>query len=215
MDSSRHDVIDTAQYRPPRLGLVSADKDTTTAPGYPLPQKWRQKQGLYLDNKIGKGGSRFLQTLKVWAVSDAPVALGSQKFPVLVFGPRHTWLPTDYSSIIEELTSSGYIVVGFVPTGFASVTQLANGKIIEGTLPPQQQDIVFEDALLVRNHLYTLQEGWLKARIDTNDVAILGHSQGGAAATVGMLTATCKMDREGRERSEGLPACSHRRYTTS
>jgi len=243
VDSSRHDVIDTAQYRTlPVWVWYPADKDAAAAPGYPLPEKWRQEQGLYLDNKIGKGGSRFLQGLKVWAVADAPVASGSQKFPVLVFGPGHTWLPTDYSSIIEELTSSGYIVVGFVPTGFASVTQLANGKMIEGTLPVQQQDIVFEDALFVRNHLYSLQVGWLKGRIDTNNVGIFGHSQGGAAATVvagrdpsikafvnldgdlmdaalkvkvsqpamllsndervGMLTATGKMDREGRERSE-------------
>jgi predicted dienelactone hydrolase len=203
VDSSRHDVIDTAQYRTlPVWVWYPADKDAAAAPGYPLPEKWRQEQGLYLDNKIGKGGSRFLQGLKVWAVADAPVASGSQKFPVLVFGPGYTWLPTDYSSIIEELTSSGYIVVGFVPTGFASFTQLASGTMIECTLPVQQQDIVFADALFVRKHLYTLQEGWLKGRIDTNDVGIFGHSQGGAAATVGMLTATGKMDREGRERSE-------------
>jgi hypothetical protein len=185
VDSSRHDVLDSTQYRIlPVWVWYPTEKDTAATAQYPLPEAWRLEQGRYLDYKIGKAGSQFLQHLKVWSVPNAPVASTDQKFPVLVFGPGHTWLPTDYSSIIEEIVSNGYIVVGFVPTGFASVTQLANGKMIKGVLPVQQQDIVFQDALFVRNQLHTLQDGWLKDRININAVGIFGHSQGGAAATV-------------------------------
>ena len=243
VDTSRREITDSARYRTlPVWVWYPAEKDTAAVPQYPLPEQWRQAQGAYLDSKIGKGGSQFLRQLKTWAVPDASVASGKQKFPVLVFGPGHTWLPTDYSSIIEEIVSSGYIVVGFVPTGFAGVTQLADGKIIKGSFTVQQQDIVFDDALFVTKQLNTLQRGWLKNRIDTGAVGIFGHSQGGAAATVvaardrtikvfinldgdlmdaalkikvlqpalmlsndervGILAATGKMDREGRERSE-------------
>ena len=243
IDSSRRDITDTARNRTlPVWVWYPAEKNVAAAPQYTLPVQWRIEQGIYLDTKIGKGGSRFLQYLKTWAVTDAPVAAGKQKFPVLVFGPGHTWLPTDYSTIIEEIASNGYIVVGFVPTGFAGVTQLKDGKIIKGTLTVQQQDIVFEDALFVVKQLHTLQQGWLKDRMDTGAIGIFGHSQGGAAATVvaardpslkafvnldgdlmdgalkvktrqpalllsndervGIRTATGKMDREGRERSE-------------
>jgi hypothetical protein len=185
VDSSRHYVLDSTQYRTlPVWVWYPTEKDTAATAQYPLPAAWRLEQGRYLDNKIGKGGSQFLQHLKVWSVPNAPVASTDQKFPVLVFGPGHTWLPTDYSTLVEEIVSNGYIVVGFVPTGFASATQLANGKIIKGVLPVQQQDIVFQDALFVRKQLYTLQNSWLKDRINTNAVGIFGHSQGGAAATV-------------------------------
>jgi hypothetical protein len=185
VDSSRHDVLDSTQYRTlPVWVWYPAEKDTSVTAQYPLPEEWRLEQGRYLDNKIGKGGSQFLQQLKVWSIPNAPVAFTDQKFPILVFGPGHTWLPTDYSTIIEEIVSNGYIVVGFVPTGFASATELANGKMIKGVLPVQQQDIVFQDALFVRNQLYTLQNSWLQDRINLQAVGIFGHSQGGAAATV-------------------------------
>jgi hypothetical protein len=185
VDSSRHDVLDSTQYRTlPVWVWYPTEKDTAATAQYPLPETWRLEQGRYLDNKIGKGGSQFLQHLKVWSVPNAIVASTDQKFPVLVFGPGHTWLPTDYSTLVEEIVSNGYIVVGFVPTGFASATQLANGKMIKGILPVQQQDIVFRDALFVTKQLYTLQNSWLKDRININAVGIFGHSQGGAAATV-------------------------------
>ncbi|MGN6400889.1 MAG: alpha/beta hydrolase [Flavisolibacter sp.] len=243
VDSSRKDPTGSTPYRTlPVWVWYPTEKDTTTAPQYPLPEQWRHEQGIYLDTEIGKGGSQFLQQLKVWAVPDAPVAPGRQQFPVLVFGPGHTWLPTDYSAIIEALVSNGYIVVGFAPTGFAGVTQLADGTMVKGSFSVQQQDIVFQDALFVTRQLGKLQKGWLKDRVDLGAVGIFGHSQGGAAATVvaaadttikafvnldgdlmdaalqvrplqpalllsndervGMLTATSKMDREGRERSE-------------
>jgi hypothetical protein len=185
VDSSRHDVLDSTLYRTlPVWVWYPTRKDTAATAQYPLPAAWRLEQGRYLDNKIGKAGSQFLQHLKVWSVPNAPVASTDQKFPVLVFGPGHTWLPTDYSTLVEEIVSNGYIVVGFVPTGFASATQLDNGKMIKSILPVQQQDIVFQDALFVRKQLYTLQNSWLKDRININAVGIFGHSQGGAAATV-------------------------------
>jgi predicted dienelactone hydrolase len=243
VDSSRLDATDSSRHRTlPVWVWYPTEKNIATDPQHPLPEQWRSEQGKYLDKKIGTGGSQFLQQLKVWAVPDAPAVSVKERFPVLVFGPGYTWLPTDYSTLIEDIVSYGYIVVGYVPTGFPGITQLTNGTIVKGNLTVQQQDIVFQDALFVEKHLNMLTNSWLKDVIDTKQVGIFGHSMGGAAATfvasrdtsikafvdldgdlmgsalkvramqpalmlshdeaIGMMAATQKMDREGRERSE-------------
>jgi hypothetical protein len=242
-DSSRIDITDSSRFRTlPVWVWYPIDKKETATAGYSLPKDWRTAQGVFLDNKLGHGASAFIQNLNVWAESDSPAPSTKEKFPVLVFGPGHTWLPTDYSTIIEDIVSYGYIVVGFVPTGFASATQLTNGKIIPGSLTVQQQDICFEDALFATKNVGRLSNSWLKNIIDPGNVGIFGHSQGGVASVVvaardtsikafvnldgdlmgsaltvkpiqpalllsndervGMASATAKMDREGRERSE-------------
>jgi pimeloyl-ACP methyl ester carboxylesterase len=241
-DNSRTDITDSSHPRiVPVCVWYPVDK-TEATPQYSLSPEWREEQRLFLEKKLGAGGAAFIQNLKVWAQKDVPPTAAKEKFPVLIFGPGYTWLPTDYATIIEDVVSHGYIVVGYVPTGFAGAAQLLNGKIIRGTVPIQQQDITFEDAYFVRKNLYRLADGWLKDNIDLTRIGIFGHSQGGAAATVvaardtsikafvnldgdlmdnalkvkvtqpglilsndervGMASATGKMDREGRERSE-------------
>lgn len=243
VDTSRIDILDSTQFRAiPIWVWYPAEASSTINPQYPLDKEWRNEQGKYLEKKIGVRASKFLQNLKVWSVPNAVAVSVKEKFPVLIFGPGHTWLPTDYSSLIEEIVSYGYIVVGYVPTGFAGVTHLSNGEIIKGTLTVHQQDITFEDAIFIRKNLYKLADSWLKDIIDLERVGVFGHSQGGIAATflagndstikaivnldgdlmgsalyvkvtqpalllsnderIGIMSATEKMDREGRERSE-------------
>jgi hypothetical protein len=243
VDSSRIDRVDSSRFRTiPVWVWYPTGKNETMDPHYALTDEWRKAQGEYLDNKIGHGGSDFIQHLKVWAKKDAPPPVTNEKFPLLIFGPGHTWLPTDYSTLIEDIVSNGYIVVGYVPTGLAGVSELSNGEIIKGKLTVQEQDLSFDDALFVRKQLKTLSNSWLKNNIDLSSVGIFGHSQGGVASVVaaardttikafvnldgdlmasalnakttqpallfsndervGMASATAKMDKEGRERSE-------------
>ncbi|GAB3169541.1 alpha/beta hydrolase [Telluribacter humicola] len=184
-DTTRVDPTDSTHFRTLPVWIwYPAPKGTKTTPHPPLPDDWRSEQGKYLDKKIGTTASRFLQNLNVWSVPEAPVALDEGTFPVLLFGPGHTWLPTDYSTIIEDIVSHGYIVVGYVPTGFPGVTKLANGKIVPSTLSVHQQDITFEDALFVRRNLNRLAAGWLKGVMNITQIGMFGHSQGGIASTV-------------------------------
>jgi len=184
VDSSRLDPLDSTQFRtvPVWIWYPTLKKDNVL-PQPALSASWRTAQSKYLDKKVGPYASSFLTRLNVWAQPNALVAITGQKYPVLLFGPGHTWLPTDYSTLIEELVSHGYVVVGYAPTGFPGVTQLRNGKIIEGKLNVDQQDITFADAQFVRKQLSRLEDQWLKGAIDTKTIGMLGHSQGGIAAT--------------------------------
>jgi hypothetical protein len=184
VDSSRLDPLDSSQLRilPVWIWYPTFKKETDT-PQPPLPESWRVEQAKYLSKKVGAHASSFISRLSVWAQPNAPVAVTGQPYPVLLFGPGHTWLPTDYSTIIEDLVSHGYVVVGYAPTGFPGVTQLQNGKIIEGKLNVDKQDITFADAQFVRKHVSSLENRWLKGAVNTQTIGMLGHSQGGIAST--------------------------------
>lgn len=185
VDSSRQDPTDSSRFRTlPIWVWYPTEKSGAVIPQHPLNDQWRTEQGKYLDTKVGPGASRFLQSLEVWSVPDAPIGAVKERFPVLIFGPGHTWLPTDYCTIVEDIVSHGYIVVGYVPTGCPGVTQLQSGKLVPATLTIHQQDITFDDALFVTKHISRLESSWLKDIIDTARVGIFGHSQGGVAATV-------------------------------
>jgi len=183
VDSSRVDPLDSTQPRVLPIWIWYPTLEKGVKPQPALSVNWRAEQAKYLNKKVGAKASSFLTNLNVWAQPNAPVAVTGQQFPVLLFGPGHTWLPTDYSTIIEELVSHGYIVVGYAPTGFPGVTQLSNGKIVEGKLNVDKQDITFADAQFVRKQLNRLEGQWLKGVIDTRTIGMLGHSQGGIAAT--------------------------------
>jgi hypothetical protein len=243
VDSSRRDPVDSLVSRTiPVYIWYPVVKTENTSPGFPLSDEWRKEQGRYLEKKIGTPASRFIQSLQTWSVPGAAAGDVKEKFPVLLFGPGHTWLPTDYSTIIEDIVSHGYIVIGYVPTGFSGVTQLSSGKIIAGSLSVNQQEILFHDAIFVRNNLAELSGQWLNEIMNPNLIGCFGHSQGGASSVylagkdstikavvnldgdlmgsalkvkltipalllsndeiVGIHTATDKMDKEGRERSE-------------
>jgi hypothetical protein len=185
VDSSRREPTDSSRFRTLPLWVwYPAPKTKTGKALPPLPEQWAIEQAKYFDRKIGTAASQFLRDLKTWYVPDAPAARLDQKLPVLIFGPGLTWTPPDYSAFIEDIVSYGYIVVGYVPTGFAGVTQLADGKIVPGTLDVQQQNILFNDASFIKNHLYYLESGWLKDLVDIHTVGVFGHSLGGAAALV-------------------------------
>jgi len=186
-DHARREPADTTQVRrvPIWVWYPSAKADSNWSEA-PLSADWRAAQTAYLTQKIGPEGASFLAQLQVRARTDAPIVRGKERFPVLIFGPGHTWLPTDYSTLIEELVSHGYVVVGYVPTSLASATRLSSGRILKATLDIHQQDVCFQDALLVRRKLALLDapDSWLLGRIDLNRVGMFGHSQGGAAALV-------------------------------
>jgi hypothetical protein len=185
VDSSRLEPTDSSHFRTlPVWVWYPTAKSTAQQVNVSLPGQWTLEQDKFLEKKIGTAASQFLASLQSWSVPDAPVAPTKEKLPVLIFGPGLTWVPQDYSFIIEDIVSHGYIVIGYVPTGFAGITQLADGKMVVGSLDVAQQNILFDDAVFVKNYVPHLAKNWLKDIIDVTTIGVFGHSLGGEAALV-------------------------------
>ena len=68
-------------------------------------------------------------TVLVHSITDAPVAGTQSKYPVILFAAGWGVLPLEYSSVIEELVSHGYIVAGVVFTYYAPYVVFSDGDV--------------------------------------------------------------------------------------
>jgi dienelactone hydrolase len=127
------------------------------------------------------------------------VADARSRYPVLVFAPGYGEIPLDYSSLIEDIASHGYIVAAVVPTYFSRETVFSDGRVIRQreltTVPGISRDpgTAIADAVRMwsRDLSFTLSQlaavnagarRFLKGHFDLDHVGAFGHSLGGAAA---------------------------------
>lgn len=89
-----------------------------------LPQPWA--------TRLRQIGDARTTKIVCNAVDDAPVADGQTLFPLLVFAPGLQALPTDYTSLLEELASHGYVVAGICGPYTPPLVLFPNGKEILG-----------------------------------------------------------------------------------
>lgn len=137
--------------------------------------------------------------IRVHAVADAPLAGKDKSYPVLVFSTGFGNLPSDYTSVIEDLASRGYVVLGITNTFSAPIVRFPDGRVAQhldaasfprGPIEAVQStgdrmvkvwagDVRFSLDMLAKmnadpqNHFY--------GRFDMQKVGLLGHSFGGAA----------------------------------
>lgn len=67
--------------------------------------------------------------VRVHAVSGAPIASDQTSYPVLVFSTGFGNLPSDYTSLIEDIVSHGYVVLGITSTFAAPVVRFSDGRL--------------------------------------------------------------------------------------
>ncbi len=147
------------------------------------------------------------------AIENAPVAKSPKHLPVVLFSHGMGSIGFAYTSLIEDLVSHGYVVASIEHTYTAMAVVFPNGRVVpfhqEATpagLTPEQRfqrmaasaglaitlgarDIVFVLSHLVEMNGQKAQEFGLGGRLDVNRVAAIGHSSGGAFATL-----ACQMD---------------------
>ncbi len=151
----------------------------------PLPQ-WAGRHQQELVRRLGARAAEALITLKSWAQTDAAIAARPRRFPVLIFAPGMSWLPNDYSAIIEDLTSRGYLIAAIAPPRISSIVIFPDGRAVTaGKFSDSIYDTLADDIRFVRRQLEKIdgdRSSRFFGRLDLTRVGAFGHSVGGAAA---------------------------------
>lgn len=206
VDSSRRDPVDSARARvvvgwiwypaaPANGSGVHAERRPLERA---LPTEWGDLRATALAAKIGDSTAQAMKVIGVHAVTGAPWTPEVSRAPVLVFTPGNGWLPTDYSVLIEDLASHGYVVVGVAPAGLSDVVRLRNGLVIRKTLGngaaiDVDQAHAHRDVLHVLSRLAELDSDpsapW-HDHLDLGRVGAFGHSLGGTTSLVAAASDT-------------------------
>ncbi|MFI6536049.1 hypothetical protein ACIBHY_26615 [Nonomuraea sp. NPDC050547] len=129
---------------------------------------------------------------------EAPVAGGSERFPVVLFSPGLGGVRTQNTAWAEDLASRGYVVAGIDHPYDSAVVVLDDGRAVRtrlvatgddaederraaGWTAVRAGDLSFVLTQLGRMHSGEIQ-GPLAGRLDLERAAATGHSLGGAAA---------------------------------
>ncbi|TQW00317.1 PAF acetylhydrolase family protein [Cordyceps javanica] len=121
-------------------------------------------------------------------------------FPIAIFSPGHTTSRLLYSALARTLASRGYVVITIDHPYDAAIVEFPDGSVILGdsdttnsterlrNLKVRGGDISFViDQLHDKTMMNQLTKGF-PHRIDLANIAVFGHSLGGAAAAATMLS---------------------------
>ncbi len=151
----------------------------------------------------------FLDVVKTRSIYNASVSSSNTRWPVVIFSPGvGTGVVRSYTSVLEDLASHGYIVVGIDHPYDNLVTFFPDGRIIrpEDAKPVTQKPVDNPNEMLeIRSKgLSDMMDRWvqdtkfvldklekmnindpnhlLTSKLDLSHIGIFGHSFGGATA---------------------------------
>lgn len=195
-DHARADPLAPAPGTPRQLSIwlwYPAAPGPGATPAPYTPGAWA---GLHLGGAMAWTETSF-DEVRVHAVADAPAAAG--RFPVVVLEPGLGFAAPQYTTIAENLASSGYVVAGVTPTYSANLTVL-NGATVPANDAGNPSTIDTDDfhAGAAQATGDRLVEVWaddarfaatqvaaqpeLAGHADPGRIVYIGHSFGGAAA---------------------------------
>jgi dienelactone hydrolase len=131
---------------------------------------------------------------------NAPIADGVH--PVVLFTPGYTATATDYTFLLEDLASRGYVVASINHTYEATAAELADGRLARSVVgshlggPVQRKGWSMSSAVVVRlldlkavlneiERLNARHDSPFADKLDLAKIAIAGHSLGGLTAFLG------------------------------
>jgi pimeloyl-ACP methyl ester carboxylesterase len=214
-DASRHDDFSADSQ---------AHRDLMVYLWYPAAPINSSNTGIYLPGAIQMNAATEVQPivkeefggvwpqivsgeLKSHAIENAPLANPPKAFPVVLFSHGLGGTGFEYTCLIEDLVSHGYIVVAIEHTDTALAVLFPKGKIIHQRQEPMPVGLSADermqhmmasagraisqgagDVVFVLDKLASLNHSGsesfpLGGRLDLTRVAAAGHSAGGAFAT--------------------------------
>jgi dienelactone hydrolase len=192
VDSARREPTDSTHARELMVWMWYPAAAGNAGHEAALPGAWGEAHAREGAPKIGAEAAAALRELRVHAHTDARPLVDSGPLPVLLFFPGLGWLPSDYSTLAEDLASHGYVVFGVAPTGLAGLVQLPDGRQVPrllGTGPRigTDQAHAHDDARFAMAQLRRLDAGvatGLAGRLDLARIGAFGHSLGGTTSLV-------------------------------
>jgi dienelactone hydrolase len=172
---------------------------------YPASPDGDCKPAEYTSSKVWSYFSELVglpgPIVKTNSCLDARVVDGAH--PVVVFTPGYTGTFTDYTFIVEDLASRGYIVASVDHTYEATAAEFPDGRLVKGVLGShlghtwQIDDETLRLALSVRSadlkfvldeleRLNAAADSPFAGSLDTSRIGLMGHSLGGLATISGV-----------------------------
>jgi dienelactone hydrolase len=191
VDTTRREPTDSTHARALMVWMwYPAAAAWSGAPEPALAGDWGARHAEESVPKVGADAAAALRTLRVHARTDAPLAPEAAALPVLLFFPGLGWLPSDYSTLAEDLASHGYVVLGVASTSLSGLVQFPDGREMPRVLGAgprigTDQAHAHDDALFAVAHLRKLAadgEDELARRLDLTRVGAFGHSIGGTTS---------------------------------
>jgi dienelactone hydrolase len=153
----------------------------------------RIRDALVASGEIGSLEVAGLGLVAEPARSDAEVADAEASYPVILLSPGNATNVEFYTSLAEELTSHGYVVIGFDhPYQVAAVSLDGEVAVYAGDPPlseageviPAKIDERVADIGFVLDRLAEDAGGLapLAGHLDLDSIGVMGHSNGGIAA---------------------------------
>jgi predicted dienelactone hydrolase len=166
---------------------------------YPATQMQRSRALYVPDSSILPSSYRqrypTVVSLHQHGFANAPIDASTPPLPVLLFSPGAGLSATSYLTIIEDLVSHGFVVLGVEASFDGYPVRLSNGSVATSaefafadglTQSRNRVDARALDLLFALRQLERLNAGSpasdVRGRLDLNRVGVFGHSRGGLAA---------------------------------
>ncbi len=172
-----------------------------------LPSKWAQLSD-QLHGFLGQQLFQHNDSIQGHSFENAPISPAATRYPVLIFEPGLGNIPTQYTTLLEDLASHGYVIFAITPTYSSDVVVFPDGRVAEVTQAGNLDNVAntqeaanrlvtiwAQDVIFVMNQLDRLNAApgtmW-NQRLELAHIGVFGHSFGGAtAAQVCQMDARC------------------------
>jgi predicted dienelactone hydrolase len=196
-------LVDTARHDPSAPD-PKAPRELMVQIWYPADPSAAGKVAHYRERRTTTfRGARF-SLVETHARMDVPVLTGKGRFPVLIYASSWIGVRTENTSLVEQLVSEGYVVVGIDHPYGSEVVAFPDGRVIrtrldkvEGfssaasfdqfmTIAEQEQKIRTLDTSFVLSTIEKLDagdpDGRFTGHLDIERAGIFGFSFGGGVA---------------------------------